>query len=54
MLPSHDNYLHAKNLRDCWISSRYINDQRILLSDWTSGTTGHTQPKVVVSDATFL
>ena len=30
MLPSLDDYLHAKNLRDCWISSNNIDDQRIL------------------------
>ena len=27
--------------------------QRIVLSDWMRGKTGHTQPKVVVSDANF-
>ena len=38
MLPSLslDDYLHAKNLRrNCWISSKDIDDQRILESDWT-------------------
>ena len=49
-----DVYLCAKNLRDCWISFRYINDQRIMLSDWTRGTSGYTQPKLVISDATFF
>ena len=34
--------------------SRDIDDQRILKSDWPSGRTGHTQPKVVVPDPTFL
>ena len=55
MLPLLDDYLHAKCLWECWISSRYIDDQRILQSDWTRGTTGcSTQLKEVVSDATSL
>ena len=43
-----------KNLRDRSIPFRNIDDQTILQSDWTRGTSGHTQPKVVVSEATFL
>ena len=35
------------------IASRDTDDQRTLESDWTRGTTGHTLPKLVVSDATF-
>ena len=60
MLRSLDDYLHAKSLRNCWISSRDIDDQRILQSDWKRGTklylasSGHTQPNVVASEATFL
>ena len=60
MLRSLDDYLHAKNLRNCWISSRDIDDQRILQSDWKRGaklylaSSGHTQPNVVASEATFL
>ena len=34
--------------------SRDIDDQRIQESDWPKGTSDHTQPKVLVSDATFL
>ena len=34
-----------KNLRDCLITSRDINDQRILKYDWIRDTTSHTQPK---------
>ena len=36
------------------IPSWDINDQRILESDWTRGTTGNTQLKLVVSDPFFL
>ena len=36
-----------------FISSRYINDQKVLQSDWTRGKTSHTQPKLLVSNATF-
>ena len=36
------------------IPSKDIDDQRILQSDGTSVTTDYTQPKVVVSDATFF
>ena len=45
--------LHTNKLRYL-ILSRDIDDQRILQSGSTRGTTGHTQPNVVVSDAAFL
>ena len=45
MLPSLDDYLHARNLRDQSISFRDIDDQRILQPSWTRGKTNHTQPK---------
>ena len=35
------------------IPSRDIDDQRILEFNWTKGTLGHTQSRMVVSDATF-
>ena len=35
------------------ITSRDFDDQRIPESDWTRGTPDHTQPRVVVLDATF-
>ena len=54
MLPSLDEYLHAQNLRYQWIPSRYIVDHRLLQSDKTGDTPGHTQPKAVVLDATFF
>ena len=54
MLALLDDYLHAKNLAEFLIFSKNIDDQRILKSDWTRGTTGHIQQKVVVTDATFL
>ena len=53
MLPSLDGSLLAKILRDRLIRSSYIDDQRILQSDWTRSTTGYTQQKVVVSNAAF-
>ena len=53
MLPSLDHYLHVKNIRDRSIRSRNIDDQKILQSELKRGTTGHTQPKVVISDAAF-
>ena len=53
MLPSLDDYLHAKNQSYRLIHSSDIDDQRILQYDWTRGPTGYTQPKVVVSDTTF-
>ena len=49
-----DDYLDAKNLRYWLIPFTDIDDQWILQSNWTRGITEHTQPKVVVSDATFL
>ena len=52
MIPLLDDYLRVKNLRDCWISSRDIDDQRIMKSDWTRSTNAHNQPKVVASSAT--
>ena len=54
MLPLLNDYLHAKTLTDCCISSRDIDDQRILQSDRKKGTTGLTQLKLVASDASFL
>ena len=53
MLPSLHDYLLAKSLGDSLISFIDTDDQRILQPDWARGTTGHTQPKVVVSDVTF-
>ena len=35
------------------VLSSDIVDQRILQSDWTSGTPGHIEPRVLVSDDTF-
>ena len=35
------------------ITSRDIDDQRILESDWTSGKPSGTQPRMVVLDVTF-
>ena len=43
--------LQVKNLERQPVPSR--DAQRILQSDWTGGTTRHTQPKVIVSDAAF-
>ena len=34
--------------------SQDIDNQRILQSDWTRGTTYYTQPTVVASDATIM
>ena len=53
MLPSLHEYFHAENLRYKLITSKYIDDQRILQSDWTRTKPGQTQSKVAVSDATF-
>ena len=53
MLPSLDDYFHAKSLRDQLIPFRDIDDQSMLQTDWTRGITCHLQPKVVVSDAPF-
>ena len=54
ILPSLDRYLHAKTQIYQLISSRVIDDQWILWSNWTTGTTGHSQPKVLASDDTFI
>ena len=43
-----------KNLRYWLIPPKYIDDQTILQSDWLRGTTGHTQPEVVILNDTFL
>ena len=41
-------------LKNVWLMpSRDIDDQRILQYDWTRHTTGHIQPKVVVSNPSF-
>ena len=48
-----DDFLLTKKHYDGFIFSKDIDDQRILQSDWKRNTTGHTQPKVVVSDAAF-
>ena len=53
MLPSSGNYLHVKNLRYQLIPIRDVDDQKILQSDWMRGKISHSQPKVVVPDATF-
>ena len=54
ILVSFDDHLHAKNIRYQMITSTDVDDQRILQSDLTRGTTGHSQPKVVVvSDTNF-
>ena len=42
-----------QKIRNQLIPSRDIDDQRILQSYWTKGTTGHTRPKDLVQDATF-
>ena len=36
------------------ISSKNVDDQRTLQSDWDGSTAGNIRPKVAVSDATFL
>ena len=53
MLPSPDDKLHEEKLRYQLILSRDLAEQRIPQSQWTVGTPGQTQPKAVVSDATF-
>ena len=50
--PLMTNFMQKK-LRDQLIFSREIDDRNILQYDWMRGITGHTQPKVVVSDGTF-
>ena len=52
-LPLMTNSMHKKNLRYQLILFRNISDQRSLQSDWAGGTTGHSQPKVVVSNCPF-
>ena len=52
MLSSLDDYIFVKKRRTL-ILSRHIDDHRILQSDWMKKTTDHTQPKVVVLDATL-
>ena len=52
-LLSLDHFLHPKKLRYHLILSRVIDDQPVKESDWTKGTTGHIQPKLVASDPTF-
>ena len=54
MLPLLDDCLYAKNPKYCWTFSKDNDDQRIMQSDWTRGTTGHSQLKAVVSDTTFV
>ena len=46
MLPSLDDYVHARNLRYQFFLSKDTVDQRILQSDWTTSTTSNTQPKM--------
>ena len=53
MLPFFDDCLHAKNPA-YWLISSWDIAQRILKCNWTRGTTGHTQSKQIVPDATFL
>ena len=35
---------------DCWISSRHIDDQKVLKSNWTRDKTSDTQPKLPFFD----
>ena len=44
MIPSLDDYLHAKEIRYQLYLFRDIDDQRNLHSDWTRGTTDYAQP----------
>ena len=44
MLPLLHENLRGKNLRDCWISFRDIDGQRVLHYDWRTGTNGHKHP----------
>ena len=43
MLPSLDNYLHAKNLTGWLISSRDIDNQRIMQSNWLKAFSAITE-----------
>ena len=52
-IPLASNSMQKKN-RCQLIVSRDIDNQRILQADWTRDITGHTQPKVVASDAISL
>ena len=45
MLPFLDDYLQAKNLKDQLIRPRDNDVQRTVQTNWTRGTTDHTQPK---------
>lgn len=50
-------FLMIKSMQKKWyhlILSRDFEDQRIQKFDWIKGTTGHSQIKKVVRDATFL
>ena len=53
-LLSLDHFLHPKKLRYHLILSRVIDDQPVKESDWTKGTTGHIQPKLVAQILPFL
>ena len=53
LLSPPDNHFQAKNLKYQLIPSRDIDDQRLMQSNWTKSTTGHTQPKVLLLDANF-
>ena len=54
MLPFLDAYLHAKNLRYQLFLSKDTVDQRILQSDWTTSTSGNTQPKMTLKMLSFF
>ena len=49
-----DGYFHEQNVRYWLIPCIGTDDERILQFYWTRGKTGHTQPKVVYSDGSFL
>ena len=53
MLPFLDDYLHAKNLKDRLIRPRDTDAQRTVQTNWSRGTTDHTQPKKTVSGTAF-
>ena len=52
MPPSLDGYLPSLDGYQI-ILPRFIDGQKIRLSDWKGGTTGYTQPNVVIWDATL-
>ena len=54
ILSSIDDYLLAEIQGHRLGVSCDTADQRVLHFDWTRDTTGHTQPKVVVSGTTFI